>query len=701
MKQVADEYSLLKALGNFCDSFPQSLVVPAQLELMKKAADFFPPLIRFALECRLSDDEQVDLQFCIRRDEDDLHALSNWFQNKFTGDQEHRKITHFLKTWADESSAHYIHIPEIFLELDVLPSGIRAPLLFFELQPELNDAQRKHFSLSVLKETLGESRSFFKLFERILDACPSPAFIAYLGILFSRDVDVLRVNIKKLSATAVVPFLKKIGYAWTGPELDDWISFVYSNSDRITLCIDIGKQVFPKIGFECFWSEQPATETYWRNFIDKLNMQNQYRQDKIDAIFNWDQEIFPGQIKDWPEHLWTASLSRAQNEFTFLRKWISHLKLSYHPDQGTEVKAYLAYESLWKQKGSLAANPENGVQQEEKSNTDIKLAISKGVDYLLSNQQPSGWWKDFYLQPGTSDEWVTAYVACHLARLKCPKTNEALDRAWKILKTRYRKNEGWGYNALTPADADSTIWTWHFLSAAEFADQFPEPGFEMMDTYVTAEGGIVTYSLNGPLGRNTRKIDSQCFNGWQIPHYCVTAAYALAGKQYAIDYLLAHQNPAGFWYSYWWAGPEYATALSVEALFNKDVSKYKEAIQRSVNWALDQTSKELKSLVPNDFKIALLLKIILCSAQKGMHNSLLKTMVNLLLLAQHPSGYWKPCAELRSPNTDDTNHEKGENILVIKDEKKNFGTITIIDALNKYDMANVSWLQKDRGIGKI
>lgn len=212
----------------------------------------------------------------------------------------------------------------------------------------------------------------------------------------------------------------------------------------------------------------------------------------------------------------------------------------------------------------------------------------------------------------------------------------------------------------------------------------------MTDTYTTSEGGIITYSLNGPLGQNTRKIDSQCFNGWQIPHYCVTAAYALAGKQYAIDYLLAHQDPAGFWYSYWWDGPEYATALSIEALFNKDDKKYKEAIQLSVNWALGQAERELDKNAPNQFKIALLVRIVLCSAHKTDHNLVLETMVNYLLHTQLSSGHWGPSAELRSPNTDDKNHESGENILVIKDEKKNFGTITIIDALNKYDLASVS-----------
>lgn len=689
MKQVSNEYSLLKALGNFCDPFPKSLVSSSQLELLTKAADFFPPIIRFALECRLNDDDQVDLQFCLRRDEDNLDEVFDWFQQKFTGDQDHEKISHFLRIWADKSSTYHQNISEVFLELDVLPTGIKAPLLFFELQPNLTDTQRKNFSLSILKETLGESPSFLSLFETILDACPAPAFIAYLGILFSRDIEVLRVNIKKLPVNAVAPFLKKIGYAWTGPELDHWISFAYNYADKVTLCIDIGKNVLPKIGFECFWEEQPVKERYWRFFTEKLNTFNQYKKDKIETILTWDKEIFPGQIKEWPEHLWTASLFKAQNEFTFLKKRISHLKLSYQPQKDIELKAYLGYGNLWKVKEPLRLNSDNQEKQKLKTTLDIKQALNKGVDYLLSSQQQSGWWKDFYSPGGTSDEWVTAYVACHLASLKWPKTSVALDRAWRVLKTRYRKNEGWGYNAFTEADADSTIWTWHFLSTAGLVEEFPEPGFEMMDTFVMAEGGINTYSENVPQGYNVRKTDSQSFNGWQTTHYCVTGAYALAGKQYAIDYLLAHQNPEGFWYSYWWSGPEYGTALSIEALFNKNAIKYEQAIQLSVKWALGQAQKELDNLVPNDFKIALLLRIILCSANKTNYD-LLKTMVNHLLHTQQASGSWSPSAELRIPTPEEIDHEKGENIYRVKDEKKNFGTITIIDALNKYDLASVS-----------
>ncbi|WP_143310056.1 prenyltransferase/squalene oxidase repeat-containing protein [Chitinophaga vietnamensis] len=691
MKQAFDEYSLLKATGDFCDSLPQALVSPAQLPLLKTAADFFPPLIRFGLECRLDHHEQVDLQLCIRRDEDDLPALSDWVQNKFAGNLEHEHISHFFKTWADQLSSYHKNITEVFLELDVLPSGVKTPLLFFELQPGLDDIDRKDVCFTVLKETLGEDRSFYDLFETIFHACPPPAYIAYLGIMFSRDVDVLRVNIKKLPMAAVAPFLEKIGYAWTGPTLDRWISFVHSYADRVTLCIDIGKNVFPKIGFECFWDKQPPIDTYWRFFIEKINTCHHYKKDKIEAILNWDKEIFPGQTNDWPEHLWIASLRKPENEFTFLKRKLSHLKLSYCPDKEIALKAYLGYGSLWMVKKNLGLKTEKKAHREHVSLSAIQQAIAKGIDHLLSNQQQSGWWKDFYVKTGISDEWVTAYVACHLARLKHPGISEALDRAWRILKTRYREQEGWGYNVLNRADADSTIWTWLFANTATFADEFPEPGFDMMNRYVAANGGVITYDPNVPVGKYNMKTDGQHFNGWQIPHHCVTAAYALAGQQDAIDYLLANQHTEGYWYSYWWNGPEYATALTVEALFNKDADKYKKEIDMAVGWACNKARKELDKPVPNDFKIALLLKIISCSYDSEQHHELVKAMLNDLLHAQQPAGYWNPSAELRIPETYNTDHENGENIFVTTDERKNFATVTILDALNKYARLNVSW----------
>jgi len=450
------------------------------------------------------------------------------------------------------------------------------------------------------------------------------------------------------------------------------------------LCIDIGKEIFPKIGFECFWKDKPTKETYWRAFVEKLNIHNKYNQNKIEEILNWDEVIYPEHIDEWPSHLWIDSLFKPQHEFTFLKKWISHLKLAYAPQQAIELKAYLGYESLWQIKINTPPVVTQNKQLDADSKPLLAEAIQKGIDYILSSQQQSGWWKDFYLTPGYSDEWVTAYVGYHLACLPSSKTKTSIERAWKALQNRYRKDEGWGYNMLTPADADSTIWVWIFAQQAGFASEFPETNLAIVNQYINTQGGVATYAKHAPIGRSMQEGEPPSFNGWKIVHNCVTAAYAYAGRQHAINYLLNEQSPLGTWYSYWWDGPEYATALTVEALSNKDASGYKDRIDLSVKWACVAAQKQLANQEPNDFKIALLLRIILCAAEKESYSDVINILRNHLLRSQESEGSWPASAESRSPTIENMAHETGENLWVIKDEKKNFSTITILDALNKY-----------------
>ncbi|WP_170137783.1 prenyltransferase/squalene oxidase repeat-containing protein [Chitinophaga dinghuensis] len=586
-----------------------------------------------------------------------------------------------MDTWADSSSIYHKDIAEIFLELDVLPTGVQSPLLFFDLSPALSDSQKKELCVRLLQEMLGEKEAIFSILDTILHACPQPAFLAYAGIMFSRDTEVLRLNIKKLPLDKVLPFLQQIGYSCYDQELTELLPIVFGFSDRVTLCIDVKDEILPKISFECFLDNNPEGESYWKLFIEKFNTDNLLDAAKIDAALTWTKDIFPSQQKDWPEHLWIASLYKSENEFTFLRKFISHIKVTYCPGKRTELKAYLAYESTWANRTLLAKNPVLSPPTEALPVSLIAAAIKKGVDFIINNQQQAGWWKDFRLSPGTSDEWVTAYVGCHLARHELPETYPALKSAWNMLKTRYRTNEGWGYNALTPADADSTIWTWMFTTTGHFQQEFPTPGQDLLHAYLTTNGGVTTYSESGPLGRNQ---PPETFNGWKIPHCCVTAAFALAGIQPAIDYLLNHQYPAGYWYSYWWEGPVYATALAVEALCNKDALYYKTYIDNAVNWALNNINETLTEPSPNPFNIALLLKILLFSNQPEKYAILANGMVNQLLQSQTDYGNWMPAAEMRFPNTDDIHHESGENVQVVTDQKMNFTTITVLDALRLY-----------------
>lgn len=135
---VSGNYSLGHALEGFFDSVPATLVSAGQLGLLQSASAFFPPLLRFALECRLNGDQQVDLQLCIRRDEDYLPGILQWAKGAFTAATfEQESIVAFFENWAAPSSGHHSQIVEVFLELDVLSPDNRIPLLFFALEPGL------------------------------------------------------------------------------------------------------------------------------------------------------------------------------------------------------------------------------------------------------------------------------------------------------------------------------------------------------------------------------------------------------------------------------------------------------------------------------------------------------------------------------------------------------------------------------------
>ena len=688
MQPSKEEYTLLKAIEDFFNELPKALVSPEQLTLLKTSANFFPPIIRFALEYRLNKNDQVDLQFCIRRDEDDIADIAKWFEDRLPQNTEANKLISFLKKWADERSSYYENISEIFLELDVVSTALNIPLLFFDLAPDSTVDQRQQFSSSILKDILGESLPFSPLLMKIIAACPEDSYVSNLGVLFSRDTNLLRVNIKRLSYHSVVDFLHVIGYDFVSQELKDYITFIYSYADKITLCLDIGATISPKIGFECFWIGQPSTEQYWAHFIEKLDLQTSLESEKITSILVWDQEIFPGAIKNWPEHLWAESLAKGENDFTYLKKWISHLKLSYQPDAIIELKSYLAYESLWMTQPLVRLKKADKIEHKICKINEIEKAIDNGVNYLLETQQQAGSWKDFYVEKGASDEWITAYVAYHLYNLKLERIKSSLDKAWDILKFRYRVDEGWGYNALTSADADSTIWVWLFANTQMASNSFPELDVEILDKYILENGGVRTYIPNTLLDNSPHHIGAH-FNGWQIPHNCVTAVYALSGIQHAIDFLIAQQNETGYWYSYWWDGYEYATALSTEAMSKADKLRYEKTINSAVNWARVQARELLIKPGVSSFKLSLLLRILLCANLENKDVSLEQELVKVLVNSQEYLGSWEASALMKFPDPLDQNHQNNDAIPVFTDQMRNFTTVTVVDALNKYALSIV------------
>src|SRR5262249_13315048 len=206
----------------------------------------------------------------------------------------------------------------------------------------------------------------------------------------------------------------------------------------------------------------------------------------------------------------------------------------------------------------------------EASRRRIRKAIAAGVGFLARTQGADGLWRDFRCFVGDSDEWVTAYVCNALIGTKLLAARRSIQQASRSLKKRQRPDGGWGYNADSPPDADSTGWALRAFLALRASTLDGAPRAEtFLALHQRSDGGIATYASRMPLRRKfVRPFAWRNFAGWCVTDPCVTAAVipVLDAKRQrrALAFLRRRQGADGRWRGYWWADAEYATTLTLD-----------------------------------------------------------------------------------------------------------------------------------------
>jgi len=195
------------------------------------------------------------------------------------------------------------------------------------------------------------------------------------------------------------------------------------------------------------------------------------------------------------------------------------------------------------------------------SASDIAAALEDGIRYLLALQQPEGCWTDYALPTGQSDQWVTAYIGLALARhgkrMRHQESLMAARTAAKWLTEQRTYSAGWGYNAATGPDADSTAIALALLRELGWPVAAHDQAF--LQQHWRDEGGLATYQ--GP-------------GAWGTVHWDVTplgylglspAAQRALRPQF-LRAIAANRCADGTWLSYWWKRPYYSTFTTLEAL---------------------------------------------------------------------------------------------------------------------------------------
>jgi hypothetical protein len=304
-------------------------------------------------------------------------------------------------------------------------------------------------------------------------------------------------------------------------------------------------------------------------------------------------------------------------------------------------------------------------------------ALERAIAWLLEARADGGWWRDFALAPGPSDEWVTAYTGAALAGAASARARAAARDGWRLLRGSHVRAGGWGYNAWTPCDADSTAWALHLADRLGVGEgDRAARGHAFLARHLGADGGVATYAEEAPIRGFTGIGPERSFAGWCGSHTCVTAAVAISPRyrDRLVGFLRAAQRPDGSWPSYWWCDDAYATALAARALRAKRDAGDRGRLRRAVEWARAQIDAERDSAFATAWRL---------DVAGDM------AAVARLLEGQRPDGSWPPSARLRLPYPDVVDPElqsdwvSGGRIegAIVLDEQAVFTTATVVAAL--------------------
>lgn len=181
------------------------------------------------------------------------------------------------------------------------------------------------------------------------------------------------------------------------------------------------------------------------------------------------------------------------------------------------------------------------------------LNVKQAASFLASRQDNDGYWRDYQLEPGRSDAWITATVGFALFKVRglCKEVKKAVH----VLRSTVRPG-GWGYNSSTACDADTTSWAILFLSSARALEGINAS--DLLTKYITSSGGVHTFPTLKHFGSWAKEHDDVAPN--------VGMALLSIGEVTQIKKLRKRILERPVWESFWWQCYSYVCAQSLEFL---------------------------------------------------------------------------------------------------------------------------------------
>lgn len=348
----------------------ESLVSAVSKNSIKRLSSNIPgPLAfsAFGFECRLGEHAgKTDFLISLTRDNGGPDILAGSlsehnFSPTFTRNSHWKKIRSFGEFWANPSNSIAAGIDDVWLEFDLhAPHPIPVPSLFFSPLQNLTNANRGHWGtekLLRLMETVYPmlngrlpSPVMVQQWRRSIEAVPLLKNLFQTGFMISRsDGKAIRFCILLPLDKPLKKVLLTAGWPGDPKKLVPMLETLAPFFSTVTLHLDVGEEIPPKIGFEFKFPRRPGPEheKRWHPFLLRLQEAGLCSGEECAALLE-----FPGYEQTNPDtcpYPLAHMIRRVSpSHRSFFVRTIYHIKLVFHGGGSWEAKVYLGVNHLWK-----------------------------------------------------------------------------------------------------------------------------------------------------------------------------------------------------------------------------------------------------------------------------------------------------------------------------------------------------------------
>ncbi len=349
--------SLLDSLELVLPSLPAALVRPEAKPWLVAMASVLPPVHHAGFECRLGATETtVDLQQGVFATHGEPARLARFLAQAGPTNETWASVRRLAERWSTPGDPLHRGVDEIWLELDA-PADISPDALVLDAaRPSVFAVVERagREALPVAREVVGtlvtgdDVRVVDDTLTKCSLACPEPARISHVGVMLGRSVPALRVHVRELPPQAIEAYLARIGWKTEREEVASLAAALLEYGDWVVVCLDIVGDEVSRLGLECFFSRKHGLDPRWRPLLERLTALGVSSADKARALLDWPDTLTPlDSPGPWPEDLIAQSLTQPEDALSLLDRRLSHVKLTFAPDQAVTAKAYFGYVHVW------------------------------------------------------------------------------------------------------------------------------------------------------------------------------------------------------------------------------------------------------------------------------------------------------------------------------------------------------------------